>query len=287
MGCLKQPVAREANIKDRANDNFWAGRFQSVPLEDEAAVAACGAYVNLDPILADRFERLSEAEYTSAYLRIQDEAASGGETRVEETRGKETRGKETRGKETRGKETRGKETRGKETRGKETRGEVRARSVWLQPVRVETAEVCEPRDVGAGRRASNDGFLRMTFEEQREVIESLLQFEYTVRDTGNEDLQPELPKVLERLGVSVLHWSDTVQAVRIRFQRELQIRARMIAEARELLPQGHSRGVGASSSGRSFGGGRSYRVGVNDESTDAIGRSADDRSDRPGKSAGS
>ena len=68
MGCLKQSVAREANRRDGAIDNFWAGRFHSVRLQDQAQVLASSAYVNLQLIRAERATSVSESEYTSAYV---------------------------------------------------------------------------------------------------------------------------------------------------------------------------------------------------------------------------
>jgi hypothetical protein len=42
IGCV---IAREANDEDGSGGRFWAGRFKSVALLDEAAILACGVYV--------------------------------------------------------------------------------------------------------------------------------------------------------------------------------------------------------------------------------------------------
>jgi len=44
MRCLGEKIARAANREDRSGGRFWAGRFKSVALLDEAAMLACSVY---------------------------------------------------------------------------------------------------------------------------------------------------------------------------------------------------------------------------------------------------
>src|SRR5580693_2287443 len=48
MRCVCEKIARHANHEDRSSGRFWAGRFKSVALLDEAAILACSVYILLD-----------------------------------------------------------------------------------------------------------------------------------------------------------------------------------------------------------------------------------------------
>jgi len=76
MRMISEPVARRANAEDRTTGRFWQGRFKSVKLLDEAAVLACAAYVDLNPIRAGVAETLEESDFTSAQRRIESRPLS-------------------------------------------------------------------------------------------------------------------------------------------------------------------------------------------------------------------
>ncbi len=70
MKSIKEGLARRANRDDGCTGHFWEGRFQSVPLLDQAAVIACMAYVDLNPIRAACADRPETSAFTSVQDRI-------------------------------------------------------------------------------------------------------------------------------------------------------------------------------------------------------------------------
>ena len=70
MRLLSQNIAQRANKEDEEVGKFWQARYRAVRLLDEAALLACAAYVDLNPIRAAMAETLEESDFTSVQKRI-------------------------------------------------------------------------------------------------------------------------------------------------------------------------------------------------------------------------
>lgn len=71
MKSLKEEISRRANREDGCTGAFWEGRFTSVPLLDQAALIACMAYVDLNPVRARMAATPEASRHTGARTRIQ------------------------------------------------------------------------------------------------------------------------------------------------------------------------------------------------------------------------
>ena len=172
MALLDEAMARAANKEDGVTGRFWEGRFKCVALLDAGAIAACMAYVDLNPVRAGEAETPEESDFTSIGARIrawQAEEDSPGRRALEEDGLPEM------------------------VSPAQTCGPSQREADWLCPI-----------GPANGRR----GILPLTEQEYWRLVDATGRI---VRPGKAGSIDAELAPILVRLGLSPGPWPDTVR----------------------------------------------------------------------------
>jgi REP element-mobilizing transposase RayT len=183
MRCLVEPIARRSNKEDDVTGRFWEGRFRAQLLIDETAVAACMAYVDLNPIRAGIAETPETSDFTSAQERIEDRQAAAEVATAD---------------------------------ARDVRIEHGENVGWMSPVALGPPRK-NVREKPTDRRASNQGCLPMTLDAYLKLIDWTGR---QIRKDNVGQIPAECAPILDRLQCDAEAWLDFVKNFRQRFRNE-------------------------------------------------------------------
>jgi hypothetical protein len=218
MGRLNEFIARAANKEDRVKGRFWEGRFKCQVLLDEAAIAACMVYVDLNPIRAGRAGSPEESDFTSIQERIRgwrketETAASVAGDASRDTRSGSFGG---------------------ETRMPENAGEmadpiperIDAMSQSFDRATLSDCWLC-PIESDSRRR----GILRMTTAEYFDLVDRSGRL---TRPEKRGAIDAELAPILLRIGANPEVWAETIS----RFGSNFRLAAGLLSNLRRFADQ--------------------------------------------------
>jgi len=176
MRQLAEHVAVRANKEDECTGRFWEGRFKSQPLLDEAAVLACSAYVDLNPVRAAIAETPEQSDFTSVQDRIESVKVMAKKSKVATTPGERRRMRE------------------------------QLRDCFLSPVQIaERKPGALPSKLAT--RASDKGFLPVSLEAYLQLVDWTGR---QLKDGKRGRIPDSCKPILQRLGVNRSVWCELV-----------------------------------------------------------------------------
>ena len=174
MRCTSEVIARMANAEDECTGRFWEGRFKATVLASESAIAACMAYVDLNPIRAGLAATPEQSDFTSAQERIAD-LKSADEVST--------------------------------AAAKDLRMDHGEQAGWLAPVELEPKRKAV-RETCTSRRASNRGSVFMSLAEYLQLLDWTGR---QMRPGKSGSISENVPPILERLQLSEELWLHAVE----------------------------------------------------------------------------
>ncbi len=206
MKCVSEPIAKRSNREDEVTGHFWEARFKAQPLLDETAIAACMAYVDLNPIRAAIAQSPETSEFTSVYDRIADRQLAALNPPASATPSSSPEPSST-----------------PSSVAPETLTERGPAAGWLAPVALEPQPTPSPQPGNpllshcATRRLTDRGCLFMSLDQYLQLIDWTGR-QLRIDKPGH--ILPHLDPILTRLDCSPETWLDLVKNFRRRFRTE-------------------------------------------------------------------
>ncbi len=210
MKCLSEPIAKRGNREEEVTGHFWEARFKIQPLLDEMAIAACMAYVDLNPIRAGIALTPETSDFTSVQERIADKVSGVSVFGVQCSEEPESNAATP-----------------AQADLQNERIEHGENAGWLAPIELKGLSVfgvqfsenhTKPSAASRPRRrASNKGCLPMTLDQYLKLLD------WTGRQLRKDKagrIPSEFAPILERLDCSAESWLDLVKNFRKRFRTE-------------------------------------------------------------------
>jgi REP element-mobilizing transposase RayT len=205
MKCTSETIARRANLEDEVTGHFWEGRFRAQALLDEAAVLACAAYVDLNPVRAAIAESPEKSPFTGAKDRIDDLTRRSDHSPMNDHQWERSR--------------------------------CGQRSGWMSPIEIRETDDPLGCDVGSDaghdagngkRRASEKGFLAVSLRAYLELLDWTGR---QIRRGKCGSIPAHLKPILARIGLEGNGWCDVVNRFGRCFKRAAGSRERLRQEA--------------------------------------------------------
>jgi len=174
MRCTSEVIARMANAEEECTGRFWEGRFKATLLPDEAAIAACMVYVDLNPIRAGIASTPEQSDFTSVQERMAD-LKSADEVSTADA--------------------------------KDTRIEHGSQAGWLAPVELEPKRK-KAREKCSSRRASNRGCVVLSLADYLQLLDWTGR---QIRPGKRGSIPKSLLPILDRLNLSPDLWLHAVE----------------------------------------------------------------------------
>jgi hypothetical protein len=185
--CMAERIAYQSNREDNVTGHFWEGRYRAQRLLDEAAVLACAAYVDLNPIRAAMAESLETSRFTGARDRIDDLRMRSKQSQMSDHDWE--------------------------------RSQRCPQSGWMSPIEINEAADPPGSDRGdSSRRASEKGFLSISLRAYLELLD------WTGREIRGDKrgvIPGHLEPILTRLGLDSARWCDLVRKFSRYFKRAI------------------------------------------------------------------